>query len=772
MCRDIEQRGQVMLLYALLIPVLVLFVGVGLDLGWYYLNVSRLQNAADAAALAGARALIKDDENFSEYDSDAIYLVDTFYADEGNETGTSLTTEIGDKEAAAYVLKNLSFDTDALTVKNTNNITSYTITDSWGIGGSSEIKMTPNIYKVGQNSYYVIHLAENVQHLFLPGWFDFMNAPVIAIVMLTKPEVTTDGSLKLVFESNGGSFGDTTTSTKNLNSLEKITENKELVTVSSDYGSPTLNGYEFLGWNTIADNSGTYIYDGKQLVASEVAKLFGEEQSVTLYAVWKKSTTTTTEDTSTTERTSTTEDTSTGGSDSSGGNDSDSDNDSSKGNDSTTETTSKNGGGTSTTETTPPTETRKPMNNITLWQQMEYVRAKNAYDGDWSVSYNKYKDVYGNVTMKYIQFSKTTAKSLEIKDTELNKSKITDVNRLFLDFYPESTSYSELRNPSKRPHALINVNAAYDVRSGKNDDPLYIRIESEPAHNANGGNQGNPPQQIIININVSNLATDKRPLIFYYDGPLEDREPMPVILNLNADFKGVLYMPDVPVVINGNGKGVGDGSGTNHTFEGFIIAKEFRALDKTYSTSTAAYTVNSKRTTYKVDSKNNVQTFLVDGDYLALRDKLEQFYLSSASKFRRFNIETDLEFTYIHYDADGDMVPLTDRDEEELIPLYDKNGTRITDWDKVKLYDKPATDSSRTQYPKKDTAHARVPLLDSDGKPVPLYDEYGNKIYFCEDYGRLGLQYNLLTLHKVSDGTRKPHEFLLTKTESNSDDWI
>lgn len=55
----IIQRGQVLALYGLLIPFLLLFVGVGLDLGWYYLNVSRLQNAADAAALAGAQALIK-----------------------------------------------------------------------------------------------------------------------------------------------------------------------------------------------------------------------------------------------------------------------------------------------------------------------------------------------------------------------------------------------------------------------------------------------------------------------------------------------------------------------------------------------------------------------------------------------------------------------------------------------------------------------------------------------------------------------------------------
>ena len=54
------RRGQMLILFALLIPVIMLFVGLGLDIGWYYLNVSRLQNAADAAVVAGAHALVDD----------------------------------------------------------------------------------------------------------------------------------------------------------------------------------------------------------------------------------------------------------------------------------------------------------------------------------------------------------------------------------------------------------------------------------------------------------------------------------------------------------------------------------------------------------------------------------------------------------------------------------------------------------------------------------------------------------------------------------------
>ena len=63
----LKKRGQVLVLYALLIPLLLMFAGLGIDLGWYYLNVSRLQNAADAAVLAGAQALVREGNAFENY---------------------------------------------------------------------------------------------------------------------------------------------------------------------------------------------------------------------------------------------------------------------------------------------------------------------------------------------------------------------------------------------------------------------------------------------------------------------------------------------------------------------------------------------------------------------------------------------------------------------------------------------------------------------------------------------------------------------------------
>lgn len=60
--RRFKQCGQALVLYALLIPLLILFVGVGLDLGWYFLTVSRMQHAADAAVVAGAAKLLTNKE--------------------------------------------------------------------------------------------------------------------------------------------------------------------------------------------------------------------------------------------------------------------------------------------------------------------------------------------------------------------------------------------------------------------------------------------------------------------------------------------------------------------------------------------------------------------------------------------------------------------------------------------------------------------------------------------------------------------------------------
>ena len=55
--RHRRESGQVMLLFVLLIVVLLLFVGLGIDLGFSYITQANLSKAVDAAALMGANSL-------------------------------------------------------------------------------------------------------------------------------------------------------------------------------------------------------------------------------------------------------------------------------------------------------------------------------------------------------------------------------------------------------------------------------------------------------------------------------------------------------------------------------------------------------------------------------------------------------------------------------------------------------------------------------------------------------------------------------------------
>jgi len=107
-----KRRGQALVLYALLIPTLLVFAGAGLDLGWYYLTVSRMQNAADAAVMAGAWKMLDDEESMSDYSH--AWLIDFVpeYILEDPDTHEAIIstrdTTNGDAVAKAYVKHNLS----------------------------------------------------------------------------------------------------------------------------------------------------------------------------------------------------------------------------------------------------------------------------------------------------------------------------------------------------------------------------------------------------------------------------------------------------------------------------------------------------------------------------------------------------------------------------------------------------------------------------------------------------------------------------------------
>lgn len=57
-----KERGAVFVMTALLLPILFGFMGLAYDVGNLYMHKARLQNVADSAALAGARAFVENGE--------------------------------------------------------------------------------------------------------------------------------------------------------------------------------------------------------------------------------------------------------------------------------------------------------------------------------------------------------------------------------------------------------------------------------------------------------------------------------------------------------------------------------------------------------------------------------------------------------------------------------------------------------------------------------------------------------------------------------------
>ena len=550
-----------------------------------------------------------------------------------------------------------------------------------------------------------------------------------------KPEE----KLLLIFDTNVSQFGEKDKQyMKKINPLKTLIKNHQQIVISASK-TPSFNNKTFFGWNTERDGSGTFYYDGKKLLPAEAAALFGSKKVVTLYAQWNA-----------------------------------------------------------------------PRNNKTLWEQMQYLIAKNVYNDYWYAAKakfggaNPYQDSF-IYSKKYEVNNEIAYYAEKIDLSEKDKWEggrpIGEHERYYIDFYQSTETRfkaesSELNNkfPNvkgghnygniRRAHALFNMNITYKVRDGYNDDPLYCRIEAEPYVS-----EPTPIRQIIINVNVDNTADDKRPLFFFYDGPdartkqsnngggqpiLEPEKAQPVILNLNADFKGVLWMPDIPVVINGNG----------HKFEGFIVAKEFRYLSTTEGVQ-VAYSSEGKTDKNYSDNKihvdpstGNVYTVKATGSNakdLFTYNATDKFNLSSDSVFRKFTAEKELKYMYIFYDYSDnptiDPTPFYDR-EGNLIPIYKYNEEgkeeRIENWEDVKLYDE-----NGIQIPKQISGNANKGSVrfDSKGNPAPVFDEAGNPIYFCDDYGQLDLPYNIFTLDK----THEQYEFLLTDTETlnvpNTEDW-
>jgi len=558
--KKFSRRGQVVMFYALLFPILLLCCGVGLDLGWYYLNVSRLQNAADASVLVGAKTLTEAHDLFKDKSYKA-KLIDKYPANSPakDDKDNLILTPDGDMAALNYAKKNLAENPLGYAPPNFFSVAQAADDNSIKDGytrGHNTVTMTTGLYQNGEDYYYVVGLSEDIRHFFI-GFLDDMNAGVVAVALISKkdsggvddppenppddpptPPIPEPKELTIILDANGGTLKDEN-GTDGRNTRNVTVSPK---TDNSGYEDTTLptetainlkkEGYKFTGWK---DDNGNFYPNGKTFTDEEIKDLFGNESEVTLYAQWEKEVT--------------------------------------------------------------PTEIPGIEGN--------FIRLRNDINKNYK---SEYIFLEGNIlnedsTVSFVRDVKNNSGRLKNPPEEprewdpyLSGTNISVEERLTRD--PNESSFGQVpitpeldKNSSAgtlRIHAEIFVNSK--ASGAKDDTPRYIHIAPEYS-NLDEDIKYTSVRQIVINVDVSNWD-DGRPIIFVYDTPpmiskpasnlyLEAeglnkkiRDPFPVILNLNTNFRGGVYSPNTPVVVRAH----------DHKFEGFVVAKDlwdFKPLQNT-----------------------------------------------------------------------------------------------------------------------------------------------------------------------------------------------
>lgn len=487
-----KQKGQSMIFLAISAPILCACVGAAIDFGWLYLNQSRLQSAADAAATAGAKTLLLSEQPLSDYsytnlvantDPGLIEMKENkVISSRSKNNGTVSKPRSGDSVAQVYATYNLQ---SWLGSEKTKLV--YNDTDTVGVdsNGYENIKFESVLY--GHNTedyealYYTVTLTTELEHLFgtIMDAFGFEKLPSKATAAV------------------------------------KITHVAERTNVDTDSAYP----------------HGPTLY--QQMKAKEAAETFPH------------------------------------------------------------------------------------------WEEIGRTKGadgKNLNGNDRSVltggSYYQKGNLYRTEVSHLNGYGLNTGNSTDSRMVHNSKNVQTTLDDLFIDFEPDISGgdwegdtdlasglskawqLNEGNGASKyyRIHYPLMIETIYPVRAGHEPpDSLYAFIEQEPIRQTvifSDGSKGtrsnmSSVHQIIINNNIANTnASTDRPWIIFYEGPeipsqtqrpklydddgdyIGTRPFLPIIINLYANFRGVVFAPNNPVIINGNG----------YKMEGFVVGREFRRL--------------------------------------------------------------------------------------------------------------------------------------------------------------------------------------------------
>ena len=538
----LNKKGQSILYFAGLAPLVFAFGCAGIDIGWYFLNVSRLQNAADAAAVAGSKELIKRDNSLSDYRFTHLYDKPDTY-----EENTKRTTDEGDPIAKQYANNNLGTN---------SNIGEETVTDSWS---QNEVSFTSKLY--GPNNpdeiFYYVELKEEVKHAF--GFLTNQNFKKMGINISDTIPITVSAAAKIKRFENDAYADDDAHRPSLAEQMEALRDGEDAVEGKRARKAAVYTYFEVMQQeyrDESAANKAAMQKEIQQALASGVDETTATAEALErwinkLAADYIK-----------------------------------------RGVDESTARTRAEKDLTGDRSLSKAMErsveasgnwwledlTRFRTENLSLnglggtnWKERQYdfddlfinFRADINYNfkTDWDIGYTiPEKATFQGYCKKW----------------DINGNKITYTGNLP---YTPDKEYRIISIIGIEPR---NNKYPYKTRSNREaPDVLFARIESEPIKWLPGYNKGHiawsSVHQIIINVNCSNFdEVNDRPIVFYYDGPgkLDNDSPIrdsqPVILNLNADFRGVLYAPNSPVVVCGN----------NHKFEGFVVAKEFLTLKK------------------------------------------------------------------------------------------------------------------------------------------------------------------------------------------------
>lgn len=157
MWKSKAQKGAFLVFTALMIPIIFICAGFAVDLGNAWAYKSKLQNAADAAALAGAKE----------------------YGDNGTETLDSHAS--ADAQAERFLIANLGRD-----------YFNKHLAD--GSTGKTRFQMKPLTQKDNTKSYYRVYLSAQTDTTFMKMFnYDHMDVGVEAVAVVpTRNEGTID----------------------------------------------------------------------------------------------------------------------------------------------------------------------------------------------------------------------------------------------------------------------------------------------------------------------------------------------------------------------------------------------------------------------------------------------------------------------------------------------------------------------------------------------------------------------------------------------------